>query len=92
MTQPNIVLIMTDTQPTTVVGCYSGNDVATVEIDALAARGVRFDHAYCASPLCTPARAGIFTGMTPSRAGAYTNSQPLGGTIVHMGQRLQTAG
>lgn len=92
MIQPNIVLIMTDTQPTEVVGCYSGQDVQTHEIDRLAAQGVRFDRAYCSSPLCTPARAGMFTGMIPSRAGAYTNSQPLGDNIINMGQRLQAAG
>jgi len=92
MMQPNIVLIMTDTQPTDIVGCYSGHDVGTGEIDALAGRGVRFERAYCASPLCTPARAGLFTGMTPSRAGAYTNSQPLGATTLTMGQRMRKAG
>ena len=76
MTRPNIVLIMTDTQPTNIVGCYSGHDVETHELDYFATQGVRFDRAYCASPLCTPSRAGLFTGMSPSRAGAYTNSQP----------------
>jgi len=92
MMQPNIVLIMTDTQPTEVVGCYSGQDVQTHEIDRLASQGVRFDRAYCSSPLCTPSRAGLFTGMIPSRAGAYTNSQPLGSNIINMGQRMQSLG
>ncbi len=92
MTRPNIVLIMTDTQPTAFVGCYSGQDVRTPHLDNLAADGVRFDRAYTSCPLCTPARAGLFTGMTPSRAGAYTNSQPLGESVLSMGQRFQAAG
>jgi len=90
--KPNIVLIMTDTQPTGLVGTYSGQDVRTPHLDNLASKGVRFDRAYTSCPLCTPARAGIFTGMTPSRAGAYTNSQPLGENILTMGQRFQMAG
>ncbi|MCP4750959.1 MAG: sulfatase-like hydrolase/transferase, partial [Proteobacteria bacterium] len=92
MSRPNIVLIMTDTQPTAFLGCYSGQDVRTPHLDSLAAGGVRFDRAYTSCPLCTPARAGLFTGMTPSRAGAYTNSQPLGENILTMGQRMQSGG
>lgn len=36
MAQPNIVLIMTDTKPTQVVGCYSGQDVQTNEMGRVA--------------------------------------------------------
>ena len=90
--RPNIVLIMTDTQPTGLVSCYSNQDVRTPNLDKLASKGVRFDRAYTSCPLCTPARAGIFTGMIPSRAGAYTNSQPLGENVQTMGQRFQRAG
>ena len=36
MTQPNILIMMTDTQPTNIIGCYSGHDVHTDELDRLA--------------------------------------------------------
>ena len=92
MSQPNIVVIMTDTQPAPFLGCYSGQDTRTPYLDNLAKDGVRFSSAYTSCPLCTPARAGLFTGMMPGRAGAYTNSQPLGENILTLGQRLQSAG
>ncbi len=92
MEQPNIVVIMTDTQPVPFLGCYSGQDVRTPNLDRMAVEGIRFTSAYTSCPLCTPARAGLFTGMMPGRAGAYTNSQPLGEDILTMGQRLQSAG
>ncbi len=90
--QPDILLIVTDTQPRRLVGCYGNPQVRTPCIDALATEGTRFTRAYTPSPLCTPARAGLFTGMMPSKAGAYTNSQPLGDTIKSMGQRLRDVG
>ena len=53
----NVVLILTDTQPTWFVGCYGNGDVCgTPALDAMATRGVRFDRAYTTCPLCTPAR------------------------------------
>ena len=91
-TRPNFLLVLTDTQPTAFLGCYGTVGVQTPCLDALAAQGVRFEHAYTTSPLCTPARAGLFTGMMPSMAGAYTNAQPLGDTVLTMGQRFSAAG
>lgn len=40
-------------------------------LDRLAAEGVCLERAYCANPVCTPARASIFTGRYPSRHGAW---------------------
>ena len=91
-TRPDILLLVTDTQPRRLVGCYGNPQVSTPHIDALAAAGTRFTRAYTACPLCTPARAALFTGMTPSKTGAYTNSQPLGDTIKTLGQRLRDHG
>src|SRR3546814_7749624 len=34
-------------------------------LDALARRGVRFDHAYCTAPLCVPSRISMLTGRWP---------------------------
>ena len=44
-------------------------------MDSIAARGVRFDRAYCPQPLCTPSRASMMTGRMPHEIGVTWNSQ-----------------
>ena len=56
MKRPNFLFIMTDTQATNMVGCYSGKPLNTQNIDSLAAEGIRFNSAYTCSPVCTPAQ------------------------------------
>lgn len=68
--QPKHLLIfLCDQLQRQVLGCYGGR-VPTPNWDALAARGATFDHAYCASPLCVPARASLMTGVWPHSHGA----------------------
>ena len=59
--KPNIVLIMADDFGYECVRCNGGTSYQTPNLDALAAGGVRFTHAY-ATPLCTPSRTQILTG------------------------------
>jgi arylsulfatase A-like enzyme len=47
--------------------------VKTPQMDALAARGVSFSHAYDAAPQCTPSRAALFSGLRPFETGVYAN-------------------
>lgn len=51
MKRPNFLFIMTDTQATNMVGCYSGKPLNTQNIDSLAAEGIRFNSAYTCSPV-----------------------------------------
>ncbi len=94
MTQdrPNFVLIMTDTQATNVIGAYGHPELQTPNIDRLAETGLLFERAYTTCPLCTPARAGLFTGIYPHTAGAWTNNLPLGDNILSMGRRFSDGG
>lgn len=91
MKRPNFVFIMTDTQGINVVGAYGHPDLNTPSIDSLALGGVKFERAYSTCPLCTPARAGLFTGIYAHTSGAWANNLPLGSNIVTMGQRFRDA-
>ncbi len=61
--RPNILLLMSDNQSWNHLGCYGDPVVRTPNIDAIAAQGVKFSHAFCAAPSCSPARAGMLTGQ-----------------------------
>ena len=92
MSRPSFVLIMTDSQGANMVGCYGQPELRTPNIDRRAAEGVRFERAYTTCPLCTPARAAIFTGLYSQSTGAWTNDLPLGTNVWHMGQRFRDLG
>ena len=68
-TMPNIVLIMADDLGIGDVGAYGGEVIATPNIDALAAAGVRATQGYVSHPVCSPSRAGMLTGRTQQRHG-----------------------
>ena len=65
--RPNIVLILADDLGYSDVGCY-GSEIATPNLDALAAGGVRFTQFYNCTRCC-PTRASLMTGLYPHQAG-----------------------
>ena len=67
--QPNVILVVTDDLGYGDLGSYGHQFIETPNIDQLAREGIRFDHYYAASPLCSPSRAGMLTGRTPYRTG-----------------------
>ena len=66
---PNFVVIFADDQGYQDVGCFGAPDIATPNLDQMAAEGMRFTDFYVASPVCTPSRAGLLTGKYPHRLG-----------------------
>ncbi len=65
--KPNIVLILSDDQGWSQLGCYGSDYYHTPNIDKLAEQGMRFTDAYAAAPVCSPTRASIQTGKYPAR-------------------------
>ena len=81
---PNILWICSDQQRHDTLGCYDNPYVHTPNLDRLAAEGVRFTHAYCQSPVCTPSRASFLTGRYPRTTRTRQNGQniPTAETLV----------
>lgn len=79
--RPNVLFIAID-DLNDWIGCLGGHPQArTPNIDALAARGVNFTRAYCASPVCNPSRTALMTGLRSSSSGVYGNDVQRGGTV-----------
>lgn len=61
----NILLLMTDQHRADCLGWDGNSVIKTPNLDRLSREGVHFPHAYSSTPTCTPARAGLLTGMAP---------------------------
>jgi uncharacterized sulfatase len=83
---------MTDSQRWDMVNCYRSTGLKTPNLDRLASAGVRFERAYTCSPVCGPARAGLFTGTWPHTNGSWSNGMPLGEFTRTIGMRTTNAG
>ncbi|MFM9167044.1 MAG: sulfatase-like hydrolase/transferase [Verrucomicrobiota bacterium] len=59
-TKPNILHILADDMGWTALSCFGNKDVATPNLDRLAAQGMRFTNAY-ADAQCSPTRAACFS-------------------------------
>ncbi|MEM8911963.1 MAG: sulfatase [Planctomycetota bacterium] len=77
---PNVLFLISDDLNTR-VGCYGDPQVLTPNLDRLAARGVRFEHAYCQYPLCGPSRNSMLCGLYPNSTGIVANAQIFRDTI-----------
>ena len=78
---PKNVLFLIADDLNNLLGCYGDPRAKTPNLDKLAARGVRFDLAYCTYPLCGPSRNSFLTGLYPNSTGILTNGQIFRQTI-----------
>ena len=90
--QPNILVIMADQLSPAFLPAYGHRIVKSPNIDALAAEGVVFDNAYCASPLCSPSRASFISGLLPSRTRVYDNAAEFAADIPTFAHHLRRLG
>ena len=73
---PNVVVILADDLGFADLGCY-GSEIPTPNLDRLAGAGQQFTN-FHVTPMCSPTRAALLTGVNPHRAGAghVANSDP----------------
>ena len=88
----NILFIMADQLRFDYLGCYGHPSIRTPNIDALAARGVRFERAYVQSPICGPSRMSFYTGRYVRSHGATWNGVPLRVGEMTLGDHLRPLG
>ena len=73
---PNVVLIFTDDQGYQDVGTFGADDIATPNLDQMAAEGIKLTSFYAAQAVCSASRAGILTGCYPNRIGIHNAMMP----------------
>jgi len=92
MKAPNIVVVMADQLSPQFCGTYAHPVVKTPHMDALAKNGMRFDAAYCNSPLCAPSRFSFMSGQLVSRIAGYDNGSEFKASIPTFAHALRQQG
>ncbi len=83
----NVLFILADQHRADCLGCAGHPAARTPHLDALAARGTRFDAAFCNAPVCTPSRYSLLTGLLPFQHGGLSNaSTPRPGLPIFPGE------
>ena len=100
---PNLILILADDMGYGDLSCYGSKQIATPNLDALAAEGIRCTAGYVSGVVCAPSRAGLMTGRYQNRFGfehnivgaaPYYNADHIGLPVeeVTLADRLKTRG
>jgi len=103
--KPNLLIIHTDEHNFRTLGCYRetlsdeqafmwgpNTIVETPNIDKIAHEGVLCASWYASSPVCTPSRASMISGMYPVATGSFSNDLPLKDDVVSFAQILSENG
>ena len=72
--RPNIVVVLVDDLRWDEIGCAGHPFVRTPHIDRIAREGARFRNGFCTTPLCSPVRACLLTGLYTHHHGILDNT------------------
>jgi len=90
--RPNVLLISIDSLRADHLGCYGYERPTSPSIDALAARGVRFEDVVASTSWTLPSHASLFTALPDSVHGADRSSRALPPDRLTLAERLQEEG
>ena len=88
----NLLLILSDEHNPGVLGCAGHPEIQTPHLDSLAAGGINFTNATCASPICVPSRAALATGRNIYETGYWDNVDAYDGRTTAWHRILRDAG
>ncbi|QBY01294.1 arylsulfatase [Rhodophyticola sp. CCM32] len=94
MTQPNVLLVVTDHWPAALLGAAGHPAVHTPVLNQLCRNGVRFTNCYSETPVCLPARRTLMTGTTPRIHGdrTFQPHRPMEPHLPTLAQSFRNAG
>lgn len=72
--RPNIIVVLVDDLRWDELGCTGHPFARTPNIDRIAYEGARFRNAFCTTPLCSPVRASLLTGLYTHHHGILDNT------------------
>jgi arylsulfatase A-like enzyme len=90
--RPNLVLVVIDTLRADHLACYGYHRPTSPVLDALAARGLLFEHAYAQSSWTKPATASLLTGRSPTEHQTLSETARLPDAEVTVAERLRAHG
>ncbi len=85
---PNVLVLIGDDHVPYVFGAYGNPKARTPNLDKFAATGIRFNHAYCNSPVCTASRQAFLTGRVPHAVGVTLLQTALGDEPLTLAELL----
>jgi len=91
-TRMNLLIIQTDEHHFSTLGCYGGGIVGTPNIDWIAKQGALCSGFYATTPVCSPSRGSLVSGLYPQKTPVTTNNIPLDDSIVTFAELLRRQG
>ncbi len=88
----NLIVVFGDEMRGQAMGCAGDPNVLTPNMDRMAADGRLFSQAYSNSPVCTPARGMMITGLFPNEHRAIVNDLPIRTEVPSVAWTLQNRG
>ncbi len=88
----NLLIIETDEHHFNTLGCYGGTIVKTPHINWIAQKGALCTSFYATTPVCSPSRASLVSGLYPQKTPVTNNNIPLDDSIVTFAEVLRRRG